>query len=161
MDAVQFLIHQHRQLEQYLSEALDTRSEEDKQIFFNNIADHLAAHIAVEEQVFYPAVHAKWTEYDLLLSLEEHLSLKRLVTDLSALQSNEQTFHPKLKVLMEQAVHHHRVEEEYLFPKVNTLMNAAERATLGQEMQDMQHRIYRQGDVRETVKQTDEAAPLI
>lgn len=161
MDAVQFLIQQHRQLEQFLSEALDTGCEKVKQACFNNITDHLAAHIAVEEQVFYPAVRVKWTEYDLLLSLEEHLSLKRLVTDLLELQSGEKTFHPKLKVLTEQAVHHHKEEEEYLFPKVNELMNAEERETLGQKMQDMQHQLHRQGDVREVVKQTDEAAPLV
>ena len=46
------------------------------------VGDELTVHIASEEEIFYPAVRAKRTEDVLLESLEEHLSLKRLLADL-------------------------------------------------------------------------------
>lgn len=162
MDAVELLIKQHRRLEGYLDAALHARNAEDKRRVFELITEEVAAHIAAEEKVFYPAVRAKWTEYDLLLSLEEHLSLKRLLTDLLALSSDDRSFHIKLKVLTEQLVHHHRKEEDYLFPKVNELMPAAERAALGSDMHALQEEIKNDPAARaEICCETDEAAPLL
>src|SRR3569832_702474 len=114
MDAIELLVGQHRELEARFDAALAAGAEE-KQRRFGAIADHLAMHILIEERLFYPAVKERWTEYDLLLSLEEHLSLKRLVADLMGLDGADQTYHPKLKILYDQAAHHHREEENYLF----------------------------------------------
>jgi hypothetical protein len=41
------------------------------------------------------------------------------------LPTDDVTFPAKLKVLCEQTEHHHREEEEHLFPKVRLLMTAA------------------------------------
>jgi hypothetical protein len=72
-----------------------------------------------------------------------------------------QTFEPKFKVLKEQTEHHHKEEEDHLFPKVMVLLDADARAELGGRMEALQQRLQRQGDPREAVAdQTDEAAPL-
>lgn len=161
MDAVEFLTNQHRGLEHYFEEALTAATVDEKQRLCRLIADHIASHIAIEEQLFYPAVHVRWTEYDLLLSLEEHLSLKRLLADLLALEGEDATFHPKLKVLCDQAVHHHCKEEEYLFPKVKEVLSEEEREALGREMRLMQDEMLRKDESCEAViRQTDAAAPL-
>lgn len=161
MDAVEFLTAEHHDLERRFEEALSSSSAEEKRRRSEDIAAHIAAHIAVEERLFYPAVHARWTEYDLLLSLEEHLSLKRLASDLLELNGAEATFHPKLKVLGDQAAHHHRQEEEYLFPKVNELLTPAERQTLGTEMERMRRELLRADESRDRVLQdTQRAVPL-
>ena len=107
MDAIELLVGQHRDLEARFDAALAAGAEE-KQRRFGDIADHLAMHILFEERLFYPAVKERWTEYDLLLSLEEHLSLKRLVADLMGLDGVHQTYHPKLKILYSHSSHHHR-----------------------------------------------------
>ena len=65
-----------------------------------------------------------------LESLEEHLSMKRLLADLLALSPADETFQPKCKVLQEQARHHHKEEEEHLFPKVRQLLDAASRRAI-------------------------------
>jgi hemerythrin superfamily protein len=160
MDAIDFLIRQHREMEKAMSQVLEAR-EVDRKAAFGRVADHLTIHIESEEQVFYPAVKAQRTEDILLESLEEHLSLKRLLADLLELEASEQTFEPKFKVLKEQAEHHHKEEEENLFPKVKKSLAPNEREKLGQQMLDLQNKLCNDGQPRELVTdQTDAAAPL-
>ena len=161
MDAVELLIQQHRLLEQGMQKLEDATSDADRLKLLAEVGDHLTVHIASEEQVFYPAVRTAPTEEVLLESLEEHLSLKRLLADLLELAPDAQTFEPKFKVLKEQTEHHHQEEEEHLFPKVCTLLDAKARAELGKQMQALQGRLQREGAPREAVaEQTGEAAPL-
>ena len=161
MDAVDLLLQQHQEMERMLAKTLETEEPAERKKRFTQIADLLTVHIASEEEVFYPAVKAKRTEDILLESLEEHLSLKRLLADLLPLDATDQTFEPKFKVLKEQAEHHHEEEEEHLFPKVKKLLDRDERERLGEEMCDLQRRLGRAGEPRErVVEQTDVAAPL-
>ena len=125
------------------------------------VGDDLTKHITSEEEVFYPAVKAKRTQDVLLESLEEHLSLKRLLADLLTLDPAAETWEPKFKVLKEQTEHHHEEEEENLFPKVRKALDAAELDALGQQMLALQQQLQRAGAPRDAVvEQTDEAAPL-
>jgi len=161
MDAIDLLVRQHRKMEKAMAAVLDSSDDAAKKSLFSDVADDLTTHIESEEQVFYPAVKAKRTEDILLESLEEHLSLKRLLADLLELDPSEQTFEPKFKVLKEQAEHHHKEEEENLFPKVKKLLDNTQRNALGDEMLALQQTLDRKGEPRERVTtQTDEAAPL-
>ncbi len=161
MDAVELLTSQHREMETLLGQVLNATDEATKKALFIKAADQLTVHVTAEEQVFYPAVRAKRTEDILLESLEEHLSLKRILADLLQLEPSEQTFEPKFKVLKEQAEHHHEEEEEHLFPKVEKLLDRTQREALGEEMLALQVQLKRQGEPREAVvDQTDAAAPL-
>jgi hypothetical protein len=161
MDAIDLLISQHRALEAHMDRLLDAAADADRAALLAEVGDHLTVHIASEEEIFYPAVRAAQTEDILLESLEEHLSLKRLLADLMALAPTAPTFEPKFKVLKEQAEHHHKEEEEHLFPTVCKRIEAPARAVLGEQMLDLQQRLQRQGAPREAVAdQTGEAAPL-
>lgn len=162
MDAVELLIDQHRALEARMKRVMDSTSDTERATLLAEVGDHLTVHIASEEEIFYPAVHAARTEDILLESLEEHLSLKRLLADLLQLSPSEQTFEPKFKVLKEQTEHHHKEEEEHLFPKVNKLMSASERSALGEQMASLQIRLRESGSPRNAVSdQTEKAAPLL
>ena len=161
MDAIDLLVRQHREMEAALKKVLDAADDAAVKALFMEVADELTLHISSEEEVFYPAVKAKRTEDILLESLEEHLSLKRLLADLLPLEPSDQTFEPKFKVLKEQAEHHHKEEEEHLFPKVAKLLAPAQREALGLEMIAVQRRLDKAGKPREAVvNQIDEAAPL-
>jgi iron-sulfur cluster repair protein YtfE (RIC family) len=161
MDAIDLLRRQHREMEKALAQVLEAEEPAAVKALFARLADELTMHITSEEQIFYPAVRAKRTEDILLESLEEHLSLKRLLADLLELEPAEQTFEPKFKVLKEQAEHHHKEEEEHLFPKVMKLLDTAQRAALGDEMLELQAKLGNAGEPREAVaEQTDVAAPL-
>jgi hemerythrin superfamily protein len=161
MDAIDFLRMQHHEMEHALERVLEASDPAAKKARFAEIADDLTLHIASEEQVFYPAVKAARTEDILLESLEEHLSLKRLLADLLEMEPTDQTFEAKFKVLKEQAIHHHHEEEEHLFPKVRKLLAPEGRAALGDKMQDLQQTLGREGEPRERVAdETESAAPL-
>jgi len=161
MDAIDLLVRQHREMESAMKEVLNAEDASRRSERFASVADALTTHIASEEQLFYPAVKAKRTEDILLESLEEHLSLKRLLADLVELHPSQDTFEPKFKVLKEQSEHHHKEEEENLFPKVAKLLDAAQRETLGTEMLTLQRTLAQAGEPRELVAdQTKEAAPL-
>ena len=160
MNAIEFLVSQHRSMETMLAAVLDA-GDDARSRLYAEAADQLTMHISAEEAVFYPAVKAARTEDILLESLEEHLSLKRLMADLLALGAGEQTFLPKFKVLKEQAEHHHKEEEEHLFPRVKALLAASRLNELGAEMIALQTRQKMEGSPRGNVAgETDVAAPL-
>jgi hemerythrin superfamily protein len=161
MDAITFLIKQHRQIEQALEDALKAERPEQRTTAFKRVADDLGKHVVSEEQVFYPAVKARRTEDILLESLEEHLSLKRLLADLVELAPSADTWQPKLKVLDEQTRHHHEEEEENLFPRVRKICSELDLNALGDELQACQTGLVRAGEAHSAViEKTDEAVPL-
>jgi hemerythrin superfamily protein len=160
-DVVHLLTGQHRRLEALLKVLLKATSGVERARLLARACDELAVHIGAEEVVFYPAVRALRNEDLLLESLEEHLSLKRLVADLLALSTLDETFAPKCKVLEEQTRHHHQEEEDHVFPEVIRRFGAAERAHLGAAVRAHENTLRRQGAPREGVAtQTDAAAPL-
>ncbi len=162
MDAIDLLTQQHREMEELFEQLLAADDPASTKKLFAEVADKLTAHIASEEEIFYPAVRAQRTEDILLESLEEHLSLKRLLADLLPMQPSEQTFEPKFKVLKEQAEHHHKEEEEHLFPKAKKLLDAAASRKLAVEMAGLQERLHAEGRPRENVvAETAAAAPLV
>ena len=164
-DVVAVLVRQHRQLEGQLSALLDAAEEADPQAGAGLLAragDELAVHILAEEQLVYPAVHAARTEDVLLESLEEHLSLKRLLADLLVLDPADPTFTAKCKVLEEQARHHHKEEEEYLFPQMRQLLDLPSRRAMGAALQAHEQALRTCGAPRERLgEQTAAAAPLV
>ena len=159
MNAIDMLTKQHRQLEAELKKAMDAEGTQRRQLF-QEVADVLMSHVLVEEREFYPAVKAKKTEDILLESLEEHLSLKRLVADLVDLAVTDEHFEPKLHVLKEQSEHHHKEEEEHLFPNVKKLLSAEELEQLGARMHRLQEELLRKKPRDLAEEQTSSAAEL-
>jgi hemerythrin superfamily protein len=161
-DVVQLLTRQHREVEACMQALLKAEDEDERATLLARATDDLAVHLDAEEQVFYPAVRAARTEDILLESLEEHLSLKRLVADLLVLSPGDTTFPPKCKVLSEQAEHHHKEEEEHLFPKVVKLLDAGARQKLGAAVQAHEASLRLRGAPRDAMsEQTDAAEPLV
>ena len=132
IDVLDLLTSQHAELDA-LFEALEAR-EGNRRALFTELADKLAAHAAVEEKVFYPAIMAKETNELLQESVEEHLAIKRVLADLLAMDVESDRFDAALSVLKEEVTHHAREEEEgELFPKVRKLVSADELDALGGE----------------------------
>lgn len=159
MDAIELLTTQHRQMEAAFARALAAEGDE-RRTRFQQAADVLMSHVSIEERLFYPAVKGRRTEDILLESLEEHLSLKRLIADLLELSVEDEHFEAKLHVLEEQAEHHHQEEEEQLFPKVKKLLSKDELAELGKQMQAMQLALLKNEPRELAAQQTDVAAEV-
>ncbi|HET9025391.1 MAG TPA: hemerythrin domain-containing protein [Burkholderiaceae bacterium] len=161
MDAIQLLTDQHRLLEERFAAAVDAADPRERDALAAEALDQLAVHVTAEEDVFYPAVKARRTEDIRLESLEEHLALKRLLADLIDLPADDVTYQAKLKVLREQAEHHHSEEEEHLFPRVRRCLDPAQLEALGREMLACQKRLIREGQPREMLaEQTAKAMAL-
>jgi hemerythrin superfamily protein len=159
MDAIELLTTQHRQMEAALERALAAEGQE-RGARLQQAADVLMSHVLIEERLFYPAVKERRTEDILLESLEEHLSIKRLIADLVELPVTDEHFEAKLHVLKEQTEHHHEEEEGHLFPKVKKLLSGDELAELGKQMQAMQAALLANQPRELAAQQTDAAAEL-
>ena len=95
MSAIDLLESQHREVEKLFQKIEKASKGEEKMRLFEEIADKLAIHAAIEEHHFYPAVKEKRTEDILLESVEEHLVIKRTIADLLKLDVGDVQFDPK------------------------------------------------------------------
>lgn len=161
MSAIDLLESQHRQVEKLFAQIENASDEQRKAALFEQIADKLAVHAAIEEHQFYPAVKEKRTEDILLEAVEEHLAMKRLLADLLKLDAGDQTFDAKIKVLKEEVEHHVKEEESDLFPKVKKILSADELDAVEQEMVAEQEELEAAGEPRAAIPaETAEAAPV-
>jgi hemerythrin superfamily protein len=161
MNAIELLKSQHRAVEKLFSQIDKTNTTHAKQELFDQLADSLAIHAAIEEHQFYPAVRAKRTEDILLEALEEHVGIKRVLADLLETDADDPTFEAKIKVLSEQVEHHVGEEEKDLFPKVKKILSGEELEILGQNMSAEQAELEEKGEPRDAIPgETAQAASL-
>jgi hemerythrin superfamily protein len=158
-DVIELLTAQHKLVDE-LFEKLE-KGEGNRRLLFTELADNLAAHAAVEEKVFYPAIMAKDTQSLLQESVEEHLAIKRVLADLIGMTPDDEMFKAKLKVLKEQVSHHaHEEEEKELFPKVKDLLSHDERAAVGNELLVMFEELMQSHPYKNVPSETAFAAKL-
>jgi hypothetical protein len=162
LNALDLLIDQHDEVDQLMTQLKEDELDDQKKMFvFFELADKLAAHASMEEEIFYPAVRATQTEEILLESLEEHLAIKRVLADLLATELGDPRFDALLSVLEEEVQHHAREEEEReLFPKLRTLMSGEELAALGGEMLARFEQLLATQPRNSVRKETDKPAEL-
>ncbi|HUQ03351.1 MAG TPA: hemerythrin domain-containing protein [Kofleriaceae bacterium] len=160
MNALTLLKQQHDEVDELFA-ALEDAAGAEKLQLFEELADKLAAHATVEEQLFYPRVKMKETAEILVESTEEHLSVKRLLADLLEMDADDDRFDAKISVMKEQIEHHARDEEEKeLFPKVRKLMTAANLDELGAEMLALFEQLLQEEPRLKVPAETDVAAPV-
>jgi hemerythrin superfamily protein len=137
MDAIVLLRTQHREVEK-LFKAVDKG---DLSVV-PEICAALEEHARIEEDVFYPAVSDEVPDEMSMVreSLEEHLIVKRLVSELSRMSADDPTYEAKATVLAENVRHHVREEEDELFPAVRSALGRKRLVELAELMQrDMVH----------------------
>jgi hemerythrin superfamily protein len=160
VDAIELLKAQHDEAKA-LFRKIEKADGGRKGMLFDELADALAVHAAIEEKHFYPATKSARTEELLQEAVEEHLSVKRLIADLLELEPSDAQFDAKISVLEEQVGHHVEEEEGELFPKVKKMLSADELEDLGVVMEDTADALKAEGAPREQVPaETGSAAPL-
>jgi hemerythrin superfamily protein len=160
VNAIKLLKQQHDEVKA-LFQKIEKAEGEEKEQLFDEIADALAVHAAIEEKEFYPATKSARTEELLEEAVEEHLSVKRIIADLLEMSPSEGQFDAKISVLKEQVEHHVEEEEGDLFPKVKKLLSAEELEDLGTAMEVLAEDLKAEGAPREQVPaETEKAAPL-
>lgn len=110
----------------------------------DDLASSLAAHMAIEQELFYPEVRE--LKEDLVLeSFEEHalaeIALKRLL----ATDPEDASFKARVVATKELIEHHVKEEEEELFPKVEKAIEAERLTQLGKQMKQRFDEVQRDG----------------
>ncbi len=163
MNAIDLLEQQHREVEELFEEfeAAGDGAGQTKDRLCREISDALAIHAEIEEKLFYPESKQEDTEELLRESVEEHLSMKRIVADLVESGPSDAQFEAKMKVLKEQVEHHVGEEEHELFPEVRRALSNDELEDLGDRMQAMVDELEAEGAPSKDVPgETDSAAPI-
>ncbi|MBV6321187.1 hemerythrin domain-containing protein [Duganella violaceipulchra] len=119
-DAITLLAEDHEHVkslfEQY--EELGERAHATKQKLALQICAELTKHATAEEEIFYPAVRAASKADDIVdEALVEHASAKDLIAQIIAMESTDDMYDAKVKVLSELIDHHVNEEETEMFPK--------------------------------------------
>ena len=160
MNAIDLLEQQHREALQLFKE-IEKADADEKEELFDELADALAVHAAIEEQHFYPATKDARTEDLLREAVEEHLSVKRIIADMLEMEPDDPQFDAKCKVLQEQVEEHVEEERTELFPKVRKMHSKDELEDLGVLMEQTAEQLKKEGAPRMQVpKETGAAAPL-
>lgn len=158
MNAIDLLEQQHREVEELFEEfeSAGDRAQKTKERLCRELSDQLAMHAEIEEKLFYPESKQENTEEVLRESVEEHLSMKRILADLLEIGPEDEQFDAKMSVLKEQVEHHVEEEEKELFPKVRKSLSKEELEDLGDRMQKMFERLEAQGNASAKIPgQTD------
>lgn len=161
IDALELLEMQHEEVENLIGEIEESDDAHEKLELFTELADKLAAHATIEEKIFYPAMMHEKTRELLVESTEEHLSVKRLLADMMALDPMDEHFDAKLTVLKEQVRHHaHDEEEDEMFPRVRKLVSRDDLAAIGNEMLAMYVMLLDREPRKSIPSELAHAAPL-
>lgn len=142
MNATALLKAQHRKVEALFKKLEGGRS--DPQTVLEELANSLAAHMAIEHEFLYPA--AKEVDDEMVNeSFEEHslaeVALKRLI----ATDPEDEAFDARVTALKELIEHHVEEEEEDLFPKVEKAIDDATLNSMGKAMKQRFDEAFEEG----------------
>jgi hemerythrin superfamily protein len=138
MKATSLLKRQHRQAEKLFKQLQRSKDEGERMGLVTELADALTAHMAIEEQIFYPAAQQVLEGKKAVLGEEavlEHQMAKIALQNVLA--DGQVSFEARLKVLKELIEHHVEEEEEEMFPAVEARMEETELKVLGARMQEL------------------------
>jgi hemerythrin superfamily protein len=139
-DALHILAEDHKKVIELFDEFERMKEDEDtddeaKQMLVETACAELTIHAQVEEEIFYPAARDAIDDMDLLDEAEvEHASAKQLISELAAMQPDDDLYDAKFTVLGEYVKHHIQEEEKELFPKIKKA--DLELEELGQEISE-------------------------
>jgi len=120
VDAVTLLTSDHREVRTLFQkyEKLAHANRRDRQPLAETICDLLIVHAAIEEEIFYPAVHESIDDRPLIEEAEvEHASAKNLIAQIRDMGPGDDLYDAKVIVLGEYIEHHVMQEETEMFPK--------------------------------------------
>jgi len=136
MKATALLKHQHEEVKE-LFEKLEKADPPEKLALRDRIADALAAHAAIEQEIFYPAARRALGDDPILHeSLEEHGVIEFCLAKFlgATLTRDAETFDARALVLKDNILRHVKEEEGHLFKKVDKALKKDALEELGAQM---------------------------
>src|SRR3569833_2236398 len=121
MDAIELLTADHKEVQKLFKQFEQMKEDDDdegKQELVSRICAELTIHAQIEEEIFYPAAREGMKEQDILDEAEvEHASAKELISQLEALEPDEELYDAKVTVLGEYINHHVKEEQNEMVPQ--------------------------------------------
>ena len=127
-------------------EAQGERAHQRKKAIVEKVSDELEVHAQIEEKIFYQAFRSvpdKDGKKIVRESFEEHLIVKRLLTELAAMEPSDEQFDAKVTVLKEVVEHHAKEEEDDLFPAAEGDFGDERLREIGREMAALKQQLQR------------------
>ena len=121
----------------------------------------LSVHMAIEEEILYPALKPILGDDEVNEGIVEHQSGKRIIAELEQLDGTEDLFAAKVHVLGEETVHHIDEEDEDLFEDAKTAHRDGkiDLEALGERLRARQTELYDQIATTGETGKTHEAQP--
>ncbi|KAI8471728.1 MAG: hypothetical protein J3K34DRAFT_467927 [Monoraphidium minutum] len=101
----------------------------------HQIVHDLSVHSLSEKEVLYPALKSAFGKDLRDHVLDEHTSLKVILTDIDKMGADDPAFQPRLKELNHELCHHVREEEENVLPKLAARLARDELSALGDKFE--------------------------
>jgi hypothetical protein len=130
-DALELLTAAHEEIDELLDNVQQTRDVE----AFDLLTARLVAHLAVEQERFYPVVAATLSREVLAEVLAEHAAIKRVLAELVWLGVDDPAFGEKLIELAQLLAGHAGWQEDELFHTLAETMSVEALAALGTDLQ--------------------------
>lgn len=132
MHAIKLLEQQHRKVESIFRK-LEGEGRGEPEALLTELANDLAAHMTIEQEIFYPAINA--IDHDQVLeSYEEHALAEVALKRLLAADPRADEFKARVSALRDLIQHHVVEEEKELFPQVEKAMDEERLLELGTRM---------------------------
>ncbi|HYQ72147.1 MAG TPA: hemerythrin domain-containing protein [Gammaproteobacteria bacterium] len=126
-----WLVHEHSLYEELLSscqEAADMDDWETADLAFRDLVTHLKRHMALEEEVLYPAYESdpRAPQGPTTALREEHANIVRLIQDMARIIKSRNSEHvlEGLAQLEFHMIKHHEKEEDIFLPMASHILNA-------------------------------------
>lgn len=132
MKATELLEQQHREVEQIFD--MLHKDEGDRAQNLRELASKLAAHMRIEEEIFYPRAR-EVAEDQILESLEEHTLAAFALKRIAEIDPEHESFPAKLKALKDLVLHHVEEEENEVFPRIEGAISDGELAEMGEDLE--------------------------
>jgi hemerythrin-like domain-containing protein len=140
MDAITLLTKHHRRATAALKKLCRAFDAD----LLDRFASELAAHMVIEETIFYPTVRRM--KLDLILeSYEEHALARYELQRLLATPNGDEHFEARATALLDLLDRHIDVEEGELFPKVHKMLDDETLELLGDELEKMFDELVERG----------------
>jgi hemerythrin-like domain-containing protein len=152
LDAVGMLVAQHVELAELFERIAEAESVRLRASVFQDLADELAIHVALEEQIFYPAVKATRTDELPDTSYDHHAEMRRALAALRGRRVDDPSWIDEVSHLRALVEDHVRTEEREVFPTALRSLDRERSEALGEEMLELTVRLLQSGHPGQEVR---------
>ena len=144
MDALSLLKEDHGKVKKLLAELEKTteRGVKARTELFATIKGELSVHETIEEEIFYPELKGHPKARDIVLEgFEEHHVVDLLMSELEAMDVDDESWGAKAIVMKENIEHHIEEEEGEMFKHARDLFDGETLEALGAEMESRKQQL--------------------